>query len=581
MDYERAGRLFLSAIFIAIIAVSMASSISAAMNVPKKTEWPWGNKPEPFPWLDYLASLPHPDHVTLTLITRHENTIIQKTMEKFLSSEVAKKLGIDNIRTVFAGPELWETYIKSALDAGRPIDVAWGGGPTLFNYIDQLGYIEPLDNKTHPEYNAVLYEMSKIPPRIAGAPTWKIGSDGFVHWIGAAISSFGFTVNHKVLNQYGVPVPKKWKDLTDPVYAKYLPDVPLIGIADPTKSTSNTRMYEIILQAYGWDEGWKVLTLLAANSKIYDSSSGVRDAVIRAEIGAGITIDFYGYTAMHQNPDCEYIIPENESIVNADPIAILKNTRYPVQAAGFVAWVLSEYGGQQIWLDPDINRLPINARVFNTTVGQQRPDLLQAFKTATAAGIIQFNETLSGLTERAMQYYFKATLVNAHDELQSTWAAIAQAYLNGKINAYEYNYLIDELAKPFPFKDPLTGNQVTFTLDYAIKINEKLTQGSIYQALMSAWTDGATQRYQNTYNTLQKILSGELTITPPTTTTPTTTPPTTTTPTGGTTTTSQPTTTTQTTTPAGAGAGATMQYIIAAIVIIVIGGIIAWYYAKK
>ncbi len=582
MSKQSLPRIVLSVILIVLVALSAAPHTTYALKTSTNAQWPWGNKPEPFPWLDYLASLPHPTGVTLTIITRHENTIIQKTMEKFLNSEVAKKLGIVNIQTIFAGPELWETYIKKALEKGRPIDVAWGGGPTLFNYIDKLGYIEPLDNTTHPEYNAVLYEMSKIPPRIAGAPTWKVGPDGFVHWIGAAISSFGFTVNHKVLNDYGVPVPKKWKDLADPVYAKYLPDVPLTGIADPTKSTSNTRMYEIILQAYGWDEGWKVLTLMAANAKIYDSSSGVRDAVIRGEIGAGITIDFYGYTAMHQNPDCEYIIPQNESIVNADPIAILKNTRYPVQAAGFVAWVLSEYGGQQIWLDPDINRLPINARVFNTTAGQQRPDLLQAYKKATQSGIIEFNETLAGLTERAMQFYFKATLVDAHDALQSTWAAIAQAYLNGQLKDYEFNYLVDKLTEPFQFKDPLTGNQVTFTLDYAIKINEKLTQASIYQALMSEWTDGATQRYQNTYNLFQQVLSGQLVITP-TTTTPTTTAPTTTSPSGGATTSTSATATTPppTTTTGGGGGGETMQYIIAAIVVIILAAIVGWYYTKK
>ncbi len=573
-----------------LLIMLIIQPVSTAMNTKLMTgAWPWGNKSEPFPWLEYLKSLPHPEGVTLTIITRHENTIIMKAKEAFLNSPVAKELGIKNIVAIFAGPEQWETYIKQALQVGRPIDIAWGGGPTLFNYIDEKGYIEPLDNKTHPEFNAVLYEMQKIPPRIAGAPTWKVGKDGFVHWIGAAISSFGFTVNHDKLKEYNVPVPKRWIDLADPIYAKYLPATPLTGIADPTKSTSNTRMYEIILQAYGWDEGWKVLTLMAANAKIFDSSSGVRDAVIRGDIAVGITIDFYGYTAMHQNPACEYIIPENESIVNADPIAILKNTRYPVQAAAFVAWVLSEYGGQQIWLDPDINRLPINARVFDTEAGKQRPDLKKAYEVATRKGVIEFNETLAGLTERAMQFYFKATLVNAHDDLQNAWAAIAQAYLNGKINKAEFNYLVNELTKPFKFKDPLTGQEVTFTLDYAIKINNELQKGSIYQALMSEWEDGARQRYLNAYNDLQKILKGELTITTTTTTTTpaqttTTTSPvqTTTTakPTHTTTTTTTtsatipPTTTTPTTTPSS---GIPTNLIVAIIIIVVLIGVIVYY----
>ncbi len=472
-------------------------------------QWPWGaNATEPYPWLQYLKSLPHKEGVTLVIITRHESTILEKTREQFLKTPIAKELGIKNIQFVQAGPEQWETYIKKSIERGKPIDIAWGGGPTLFNYIDDLGYLEPINVQAQPAYYAVLYEMSKIPKTIAGVPTYKVGKDGYIHWIGAAISSFGFTVNHKVLKDYNLPTPMTWEDLAKPIYAKALPTTPLTGVADPTMSTSNTRMYEIILQAYGWDQGWKILTLMAANAKIYDSSSGVRDAVIRGDIAAGITIDFYGYTAMHQNPDCEYILPKGLTIVNADPIAIIKGTKNPVQSAAFVAWVLSQYGGQQIWLDPNVNRLPINPSVFNTTLGKERQDLLQAYKIATTTKGIPFNETLAGLTERPMQFYFKATLVNAHDDLQKTWAEIAKAYLDGKITKDQFNKLVNDLTKPFQFKDPVSGQMVTFTKEYAIKINKEISKPSIYQALMSEWEDGARHRYQSTYNELQQMLGG-------------------------------------------------------------------------
>ncbi len=575
--------------------------------------WPWTGT-EPFPWLEYLKQLAQQrgeplQGVKLTIITRHEATIITKAKEAFLNSPVAQELGIEDIRALLVGPELWDYYLSRG-----GIDVAWGGGPTLFNFIDEKGYVMPLDNNTHPEFNAVLYEMQKIPERIAGAETYKVGSDGYVHWIGAAISSFGFTVNHDILNQYGLPMPHRWIDLTRPEYGQYLPDVPLVGIADPLKSTSNTRMYEIILQAYGWEAGWRALTMLAANAKIYDASSAVRDAVTRGDIAVGITIDFYGYTAMHQNPSCEYIIPENESIVNADPIAIIKDTQYPIHAAAFVAWVLSEYGGQQVWLDTDINRLPINERVFDTDIGQQRQDLKQAFETATSAGIILFNETLSGMTERAMQWYFKATLVNIHDDLQNVWAAIVQAYLSGQIDENTYNYLLWKLTDPFPFQDPLTGQEVTFTLEYAMKINDKITESEINQQLVNEWEEGARAKYAAVYNELMAILNGEKTVTeivtpitsiftvsPQTTTTATLT----TTPTSETTTPSQtspiqttPTTTTstQTSTPTKATtptttttttkttspSGGDMTSVIAAVVIIVLIIIVAaFYYLRK
>ncbi|WP_434731377.1 extracellular solute-binding protein [Thermogladius sp. KZ2Tp1] len=515
---------------------------------PAKAEWPWGSASEPFPWLNYLKSLPHGEGVTLYVLTRHEQTIQSAARVAFLNSPVAKALGISDVVFLYVGSAQWPKYIESG-----EIDVAWGGGPTLFNWLDQQGLLQPLDNKTHPEFNAVLYELSKIPPTYAGAQSYLVGSDGFVHWIGASLSSFGITINRKALAQYNAPAPQVWVDLGNPVYAKYLPAKPLIGTADPTASTSNTRMFEIILQVYGWEKGWRALTTMSGNAIIYGGSSDVRDAVIRGDIAAGTTIDFYGYTAMQQNPDCQYIIPPNQSIVNYDPIAIVKNAPHMVQAAAFVAWVLSEYGGQQVWLDPNINRLPANPRVFDTPQGAQRPDLKKAYEAAAQAGSIEFNETLSSMWVYSVIYYFKATLVNAHDQLQSTWAAIAQAYLNGKITKDQFNKLVDDLVSFFPFKDPLTGQYTTFTLDYALKINGYLANNTqVYQTLMSEWTSGATTKYQWVYQELQAILAGQTPPPPPwsgiTTQTTTATTTTTTEATTYTTTTQIPTTSTTATT---------------------------------
>jgi len=110
----------------------------------------------------------------------------------------------------------------------------------------------------------------------------RVGPDGRVYWVAAALSSFGFTVNQALAEKYGLPPLKSWRDLASPQVGRVLLLTlePPVGIADPLASTSNTRMFEIILQAYGWEEGWRVLTLMGANSFIYSGSSDVRDAVI-------------------------------------------------------------------------------------------------------------------------------------------------------------------------------------------------------------------------------------------------------------------------------------------------------------
>ncbi|MCE4620986.1 MAG: ABC transporter substrate-binding protein [Desulfurococcales archaeon] len=482
-----------------------------------------------YPWLDYLVQLAKEqgriyDKVTLIIITRHDAAIQKHTRELFLQSEVAKALNITELKFVQIGPALWTTYLERAVKRGIQYDIAWGGGPTIFDLIDQEGYVLPLNPNKHPEFKAVLDEASKLPERFAGAPTMRVGDDGFIHWIGAAVASFGFTVNKAKANEYNVPIPQTWEDLGSPVYAKYLPDKPLIGMADPTKSTSNTRMYEIILQAYGWEQGWIVITTMAANGKIYDASDRVRDAVTVGDIVAGLTIDFYGYTAMKQNPDCEYVIPKGLTIINADPIAILKTTKYPIRAAAFVAWVLSEYGGQQVWLFDDVNRLPINPYTFNVGMGPQRQDLKNVWETIQNVKGIDFDDERALSWERAMQYYFVATLVDLHTELQSVWASIAKAYLNGKITEEQFEELKRMLGSPLEFKDPVSKQTIVFDEEAAKTINEKLSDSQLLNAYKVAWEEAARARYEAVKKKLDEFIQGTATTPTSTQTTQTSTP---------------------------------------------------------
>lgn len=462
-----------------------------------------------FPWLSELEKLTTERDVTLVVITRHEQSIQTLSANLFLQSPVAQRLGIKNIQWLYVAAEQWPDYIQKAKERGRPIDVAWGGGPTLFNHLYSLGILSPIDNSTNPEHSAILYELTKLPEKIAGSSTYLRGEDGKIYWIGASISSFGFTINKKTLTTYGLPEPASWDDLTNPIYAKYLPTLPMIGLADPEKSTSNTRIFEIILQAKGWENGWRTLTLMAANAKVYSGSGDVRDAVITGDIAIGTTIDFYGYMAQKQNPSCKYIAPSGETIVNSDPIALVKGSSHPVHAAAFIAWVLSEWGGQQVWLDPDISRLPINPLIFNTPAGAVRQDLKDAIEYIRSMKAIDFNETLSSAWVWSVIYYFKATLINAHNDLQSAWASIAQAYLDGKITKEQFDTLVAKLTEPIEFRDPVTGNTVKFTLEYALTINDKLSDSSIRQSLMTQWEQKARERYMSAYNLLQDMMKGE------------------------------------------------------------------------
>ena len=446
--------------------------------------------------------------ITLVIVTRHDATIQYKVKQIFLKTDIAKQYHITNIKFIGVPEALWPQYIKQGADVG------WGGGPTLFDDMYKMGYLQPITDQ-----KVLGLIGTKIPAELAGMPMVRKDQNGKVYWIAAALSSFGFTVNKQVLNKQGLPFPEKWEDLASP---KWAVDPPQYGIADPTRSTSNTRIYQIILQTFGWDEGWKVMTLIAANSKIYEASDAVRDAVINGEIAAGNTIDFYGYTAMKQNPNCVYVIPKGESIINGDPIALLKYSKHPEAAQAFIYWVLTE--GQAIWMSPDINRLPIWGGIFNQTItqqyanvlfngkfvgktyGQARPALLKAYNIAINSKGIPFNDKEALATVNTLQYYFKATLIDTNGPLHEAWIAMVKALKAGKITQAQFNKLEEELTAPIQFKDPLTGQTTTLTEDYAKKINDKIATDAAFQSqIMQEWRTAAQAKYNKVLHDLQSM----------------------------------------------------------------------------
>jgi ABC-type Fe3+ transport system substrate-binding protein len=434
------------------------------------------------------SEMPPSSNVVLKIITRHGTDITYKAEQAFLETDYAKRYNIVDIQWIPAGPTLWVNIINMSGD----IDAAWGGGPVLFDTVYAAGQLAPL---TSADVQAVLNE---IPEEIVGVPIKRYGQ-GQIYWVGAAISSFGFTINTQYLADTHLPVPSTWADLANETYAVTLPS-PSVGTADATKSTSNTRMFEIILQGYGWEGGWKILTLKGANSRIYDQSESVRDAVMNGEIGVGTTIDYYGYTAQLENPGvCEYILPEDGTVVNGDPIALLTTSPHKAAAQAFIAWELSAEG-QKIWLDPSINRLPVNRAVFDTPEGQARADLEAIYNRTLEALVLPFSDDLALSYEYSMMWYYHATIVRPQLKLVDAWMQLTIAKEEGRITQQQFADFVNRLTNPtlLTFIDPATGQTETFTQEYAISLNEKIgTDATFRTEMVSEWQSAAEARYDS------------------------------------------------------------------------------------
>ncbi|GIW79133.1 MAG: hypothetical protein KatS3mg105_0940 [Gemmatales bacterium] len=139
-------------------------------------------------------------------------------------------------------------------------------------------------------------------------------------WFGPMLSSFGILSNLDVLKRIDQPAPTSWSDLgRDGMFS-------WVSAGDPRQSGSVHMVYEIILQARGWDEGFRLLMRLGANTRSFIRDSGtLTRSVTNGDVAAAGNIDVQALSAVGRYPTMMHFhLPAGETIINADAIARLK-----------------------------------------------------------------------------------------------------------------------------------------------------------------------------------------------------------------------------------------------------------------
>ena len=151
------------------------------------------------------------------------------------------------------------------------------------------------------------------------------------------------------------------------------------------------------------------------------------DAVNSGQYGIGIVIDFFGLSAKASGFPVEFVYPTVTTIVPAN-VGIIAKARSQKAAEAFVEFLLSDEG-QQILLDPKIQRLPVRLATYDRApAGYPNP-----FKDTRLGAKVSFNpelsegryELLNSLYDRAVTFRLK--------ELNAAWKAIHDA--EGKLGA--------------------------------------------------------------------------------------------------------------------------------------------------
>ncbi len=270
------------------------------------------------------------------------------------------------------------------------VDLFFGGGSFDHDRAARQGLCVAPWSREECQQPALIELLGAYPSRMGGE-TWR--SEVF---FGTVLSSFGICSNPERLRELGVPEdPVRWCDLADPRL------VGQVGLADPTKSGSVAKAFEMIIHeqcwravlaagftpemvasneariaqarlpaghvppgvspeyqaavARGWLEGVNLVRRIGANAHYFTDGAGkVPMDVCAGVVAAGVAIDFYGrfQAETERAPNgverMRYVTPCGGSSVSADPVSLLRGAPHRELAVRFIRFVLSREG-QQLW----------------------------------------------------------------------------------------------------------------------------------------------------------------------------------------------------------------------------------------
>lgn len=295
-------------------------------------------------------------------------------------------------RDASAADELHQTF-RATDDPAKMsanIDLFFGGG----EYDHTSAFNRGLSVAPWPENQAPtgLFEQGGIEmiPRQLSGETWRTAT-----LFGVAVSTFGICYNRDRLAELGVDPPTRWDDLADPKLMKQ------VGVADPTKSGSIAKAFEMIIQQKiqeavmkagfnnedinrfeasfqkarglpwevpadvpnfyqravesGWLQGLQLIERIGANARyMTDSATKVPIDVSKGDVAMGLAIDFYGryqaeYSrALDGSERMIFVAPDGGSSVSSDPVSLLRGAPHKELAIRFMQFLMSD-DGQKLW----------------------------------------------------------------------------------------------------------------------------------------------------------------------------------------------------------------------------------------
>ncbi|MBX9741373.1 MAG: extracellular solute-binding protein [Beijerinckiaceae bacterium] len=341
----------------------------------------------------------------VSIVTSFAKDVTDPFKRAFEKAVPGVTLDVQNRNTNAAVKLLEETR------SNNQIDLMWASAPDAFEVLKGKNLLQ------------------KYTPKATGIPE-KVGSypinDKDGAYFGFAASGYGIMWNERYARANKLPDPKEWQDLAKPAFYDH------VSIAAPSRSGTTHLTIEAILQGEGWDKGWRTVKEMAGNFRqVTDRSFGVPEAVNSGQVGVGIVIDFFAFSAQAANFPVKFVYPSVSTVVPAN-IGIIANAPNRAGAEAFVEFILSP-AGQEVLLEPGIRRLPVNT----ATYAKAPKDYPNPFKDPQFQKMALFDVDVSESRTAVVDTLFDQLITFQLDALKAATKSIhdAEAALAKKDNA--------------------------------------------------------------------------------------------------------------------------------------------------
>jgi iron(III) transport system substrate-binding protein len=236
-----------------------------------------------------------------------------------------------DIEITFVRPGGWPVCVdKVRIWGGKPdADIFLGAGAPAHEVLKKDGLLVPYRPKNWDKVPAEWHGM-KVKDK---DDYWTC----FAPWIVTNL------YNEKILKKLRLPPPKTWNDLLNPIYRGN------IVHTLPYASGTMHETVEILMQAFGEEEAWRYLRLLAAQlSRFSTGSTDTTNLVKRGEVPIGVAQpQMNAMAARKDGYPVKDLLPE-KTILVPEAVALLKGAPNEKNGKIFLDWLYSDDGQKHV-----------------------------------------------------------------------------------------------------------------------------------------------------------------------------------------------------------------------------------------